>query len=96
MTDIDYNTVVPFYCCSGGKKMDFNSLKFQFQSKNGSAFLEHQHRPKEFFSYCGIALSAKRGSMRGYALMNQILLKNNPSNVLCTVEEIKNSLVQFE
>ena len=75
VTDIDYNTVVPFYCCSGGKKMDFNSLKFQFQSKNGSAFLEHQHRPKEFFSYCGIALSAKRGSVRGDALMNQILLK---------------------
>ena len=76
-------------------KYIFDSLKFQLRRENGFAFLEYQQHPKEF-SHCGIALSAKRGSMRGYALMNQILLKNNPSNVLCTVEEIKNSLVQFE
>ena len=41
------------------------------------------------FSHCGIALSAKRSSMRGDALMNQILLKNNLQHVLCTIEHVK-------
>lgn len=44
------------------------------------------------FSHCGIALSAKRSTMRGDALMNQILLKNNLSSILCTVEDIKKAL----
>ena len=44
------------------------------------------------FSHCGIALSAKRSSMRGDALMNQILLKNNLSSAMCTVEDVKKAL----
>ena len=44
------------------------------------------------FSHCGIALSAKRSSMRGEALMNQVLLKNNLRHVLYTVEDIKKAL----
>jgi hAT family C-terminal dimerisation region len=48
------------------------------------------------FSHCGIALSAKQNSMQGDALMNQILLKNNLSHILCTVEDVKNALSKLE
>jgi hAT family C-terminal dimerisation region len=48
------------------------------------------------FSHCRIALSAKRSSMRGDALMNQILLKNNLPHILCTVEDVKKALSKFE
>ena len=44
------------------------------------------------FSHCGVALSAKRASMRGDALMNQVLLKNNLKHVNLTMEHIKNCL----
>ena len=47
------------------------------------------------FSDCGIALSAKRSTMRGDALMNQILLKNNLRHVLCTVSDVKKALSKF-
>jgi hypothetical protein len=51
---------------------------------------------ERIFSHCGIALSAKRSSMRGDALMNQILLKNNLSHILCTVVDVKNALLKLE
>jgi hypothetical protein len=44
------------------------------------------------FSHCGVALSAKRASMRGEALMNQVLLKNNLKHVNMTMEHMKMAL----
>jgi zinc finger BED domain-containing protein 1 (E3 SUMO-protein ligase ZBED1) len=44
------------------------------------------------FSHCGVALSAKRASMRGDALMNQVLLKNNLKHVSLGMEDIKKAL----
>ena len=43
------------------------------------------------FSHCGVALSAKRASMRGGALMNQVLLMNNLKHVHLSLEDIKGS-----
>ena len=45
------------------------------------------------FSHCGVALSTKRASMRGDALMNQVLLKNNLKHVTLTMEDIKSSFL---
>lgn len=45
------------------------------------------------FSHCGVALSAKRSRMKGAALMNQVLLKNNLKHVKLTTEHIKKALL---
>jgi hypothetical protein len=45
------------------------------------------------FSHCGVALTAKRASMRGDALMNQVLLKNNLKHVNLDLSDIKKALL---
>jgi hypothetical protein len=45
------------------------------------------------FSYCGVALTANRATMRGDALLNQVLLKNNLKHVSLSMEDIKKSLL---
>ena len=45
------------------------------------------------FSHCGVALSAKQASMRGDALMNQVLLKNNLKHMNMNMEDIKKALL---
>jgi hypothetical protein len=48
------------------------------------------------FSHCGVALTAKRASrpMRGDALMNQVLLKNNLKHVNLSLSDIKKALLK--
>jgi hypothetical protein len=41
------------------------------------------------FSHCGVALTAKRATMRRDALMSQALLKNNLKHVNLSMEDIK-------
>jgi hypothetical protein len=48
------------------------------------------------FSHCGVALTAKRASMRGEALMNQILLKNNIKHVNLSFADVKKALLKTE
>jgi hypothetical protein len=45
------------------------------------------------FSHCGVVLTAKRATMRGDALMNQVLLKNNLKHVNLSMEGIKKALL---
>jgi hypothetical protein len=48
------------------------------------------------FSHCGVALTAKRATMRGDALMNQILLKNNLKHLNLSMEDIEKSGYLFK
>jgi hypothetical protein len=45
------------------------------------------------FSHSGVALTAKRATMRGDALMKQVLLKNNLKHVNLSTEDIKKALL---
>jgi hypothetical protein len=46
------------------------------------------------FSHCGVGLIAKRATMRGDALMKQVLLKNNLKHVNLSMEDIKMALLE--